>query len=116
MHCTTDDACPEEFVCSSLTTNGDAICCQRPEAIQMICPENRNPFRHVSSDQLAYCDPYDAEACPSSYICKWSTQINRYLCCSPIAFCKEGRIPLIDEKTQQAKRSVKIDLFIFISF
>lgn len=41
VQCRDDDACPEDFTCSSLTTSGDPICCERVENVELVCPENR---------------------------------------------------------------------------
>ncbi|KAH7727321.1 Protein K01C8.2 [Aphelenchoides avenae] len=89
--------------CSSYTTNGESICCQSYLELDNACPENRDPYRDSTTDEYAYCDVGNTE-CPNGFLCKHNIHSGRRICCSPIAFCPNGRVPLIDSLTQQAKR------------
>ncbi|KAI6181731.1 hypothetical protein M3Y98_00860600 [Aphelenchoides besseyi] len=111
ISCTDSGGCPPDYDCSSLTTTGDSICCEQYNPTNNVCPENRDPFRHVSTDEPAFCDPNDStDSCPDGFICRNSPLLRRHVCCSPIAFCdpNTGRVPFIDERTKQAKRCFEL--------
>ncbi|KAI6241871.1 hypothetical protein M3Y99_00289500 [Aphelenchoides fujianensis] len=111
ISCADQGGCPADYDCSSLTTTGDSICCERAERVDDVCPENRDPYRHVSTDEPALCSPNDADSCPEGFICRSSAVLKKHVCCSPIAFCppSAGRVPLIDARTKHAKRCFELN-------
>uniref|UniRef100_A0A915CU05 EB domain-containing protein n=1 Tax=Ditylenchus dipsaci TaxID=166011 RepID=A0A915CU05_9BILA len=103
VSCAQDGSCFFGHECSSHTTTKQPVCCQQHKYVDYVCPENREPYRHPIDDSYLYCD-LERPVCPEGFLCKFSRKLNKRLCCSPIAFCKQGRIPLIDPLNNQAKR------------
>ncbi|KAI1727692.1 lustrin, cysteine-rich repeated domain-containing protein [Ditylenchus destructor] len=99
--CVDGGHCPFGYECSTHTTDGIGVCCQ--DRWDNVCPENREPYRHRDTDSYTFCG-LDSDVCPKGYLCKISPRTRRKLCCSGIAYCKEGFVPQIDPNTHLAKR------------
>lgn len=66
-------------------------------------------YRHRDTDSYTFCG-LDSDVCPKGYLCKISPRTRRKLCCSGIAYCKEGFVPQIDPNTHLAKRFTGLSL------
>uniref|UniRef100_A0A914Q026 Uncharacterized protein n=1 Tax=Panagrolaimus davidi TaxID=227884 RepID=A0A914Q026_9BILA len=101
VSCLSDSGCQEGYECSTHTTQGEAICCGKPNLEIRFCPENRNPIRDSSTDSPISCDN---NSCPLKSVCKKSPSNGKSYCCSLIAFCPANMQPQLDSQTRHAKR------------
>ncbi|KAL3098139.1 hypothetical protein niasHS_001975 [Heterodera schachtii] len=93
------------------------------------CPDNREPYRNPETGELRSCGTAAAlhddvnsvkhGLCPPSFVCKRDVQWRKpatkgeeapRVCCSPIAFCPDARLPQVDPRTRHAKRCLSADV------
>ncbi|CAI4228937.1 unnamed protein product [Auanema sp. JU1783] len=98
------NSCPANFQCRFNSLTSGYVCCGSTS--MDVCPAGERAFINPMDESVRECAINIPGSCPANFLCRFSTQKNRYYCCAPTTdnVCPDGRALFRAAKTTLPQR------------
>ncbi|CAJ0597522.1 unnamed protein product [Cylicocyclus nassatus] len=98
------NSCPGSSQCRHHSLLTKSVCCGSPPSALNICPKDERPYMETD-DTVRECAVNIPGSCPSHFLCRFNSKMNKYYCCAPAVegVCKDNAKYLVDDGTKMPR-------------